>query len=241
LYVSDNGTSESIWKLADGVATELWTGPDTQIVGGPAIAPDGDKIAFSVRHNERTVLYEMKADGTNARTVTDALELRGDPAWTPDGHFITSAAVESGEPRLYRVPVAGGAATPLVREYSIDPVWAPDGGFAVYSGADIGTTFPLRAVTPSAQPYPLRPLTLTRGARRLRFLRQGRVLVFLRGEIRHKNLWRIDLDTGMERQLTNFAPDFEIQDFDISPDGREVVVERVQEDADVVRLELRRP
>jgi hypothetical protein len=45
----------------------------------------------------------------------------------------------------------------------------------------------------------------------------------------------------VERQLTHFAPEFEIRDFDISPDGREVVVERVQEDADVVRLVLRRP
>ena len=43
------------------------------------------------------------------------------------------------------------------------------------------------------------------------------MLVLLRGEIQHKNLWLIDLETGAERQLTNLAPDFEISDFDISP------------------------
>ena len=64
--------------------------------------------------------------------------------------------------------------------------------------------------------------------------------MLLRGEIEHKNLWVIDLDTNTERQLTNFTPGFEIRDFDISPDGREIVVERVQEDSDIVLLDLPR-
>jgi hypothetical protein len=65
--------------------------------------------------------------------------------------------------------------------------------------------------------------------------------VFLRGEIQHKNLWLVDLETGAERQLTNLSPDFDIRDFDISPDGREVVFEREQERSDVVLLDLPRP
>jgi hypothetical protein len=65
--------------------------------------------------------------------------------------------------------------------------------------------------------------------------------VFLRGEIKHKNLWLVDLETGAERQLTNLPPDFDIGAFDISPDGREVVVERVQERSDVALLDLPRP
>jgi dipeptidyl aminopeptidase/acylaminoacyl peptidase len=65
--------------------------------------------------------------------------------------------------------------------------------------------------------------------------------VFLRGEIQHKNLWLVDLHTGVERQLTNLTPDFEIRDFDISPDGREVVLERVQARSDVELLDLPRP
>jgi acetolactate synthase small subunit len=64
--------------------------------------------------------------------------------------------------------------------------------------------------------------------------------VLLRGDIQHKNLWLIDLETGAERQLTNLTTDFDIDDFDISPDGREVVLERVQERSDVVLLDLPR-
>ena len=64
--------------------------------------------------------------------------------------------------------------------------------------------------------------------------------MLLRGEIHHKNLWLINLETGTERQLTNFAPDFDIRDFDISPDSREVILERLQEHSDVVLLDLPR-
>jgi hypothetical protein len=62
----------------------------------------------------------------------------------------------------------------------------------------------------------------------------------MRGELRHKNLWAIDLETGAERQLTNFGLGFEIRDFDVAPDGREIIVEQVQEHSDIVLLELPR-
>jgi dipeptidyl aminopeptidase/acylaminoacyl peptidase len=163
--------------------------------------------------------------------------LRGAPAWSPDGQSITSAANVDGTPHIFRISL-DVAAVRLVQEYSLDPVWSPSGDFLVYSGADIGTTFPVKAVTAAANAYPLPNLTLTRGARRLRFFHGRRTLVALRGEIEHKNLWLIDLDTGAERQLTNLAPDFNVRDFDVSPDGREIVLERVQERSDVVLIDL---
>jgi Tol biopolymer transport system component len=241
LYVSAAGTTESIWKVANGTDTELWSGEGARIFGGPAISPDGRNLAFSVRQHGQTLLYVMQADGTNARIVTDSLDLQGAPAWAPDGQSITSAADDHDVPQLFRVPVDGHVPSPFVHEYSVDPTWAPDGRFVVYSGPDIGTTFSVKAATADAAAYPMPALTLTRGARHLAFLRGGRALVLLRGEIQHKNLWLIDLETGAERQLTNLTPDFDIRDFDISPDGRDVVLERVQERSDVVLLDLPRP
>ena len=241
LYVSSTGTNESIWKLANGTGTELWSGQGARIFGGPAISPDGRYIAFSVRQHGQTLLYVMQADGTNPRIVADSLDLQGAPTWAPDGQSITSAADDHGVPHLYRVPLDGRSPALFVQEYSVDPAWAPDGRFVVYSGPDIGTTFWVKAVTAQAAAHPLPALTLTRGARHLAFLPGGRALVFLRGEIRHKDLWVIDLQTGAERQLTSLAPDFEIRDFDVSQDGREVVLERMQERSDVALLDLPRP
>ncbi len=241
LYVSSTGTSESIWKLAnDETGTELWSGQGARVFGGPAISPDGRAIAFSVRQHGQTVLYVMQADGTNARIVTDSLDLQGAPAWAPDGRSITTAVSDHGVPHLFRVPVDGRSPRLFVQEYSVDPAWAPDGRFVIYSGPDIGTTFSVKAAAAEGAAHPLPALTLTRGARHLAFLPAERALVVLRGEIQHKNLWLIDLETGAERQLTNLTPGFDIRDFDISSDGREVVLERVQERSDVVLLDLPR-
>jgi Tol biopolymer transport system component len=240
LYVSATGTGESIWKLANQTATELWSGQEAQIFDGPSISPDGRAIAFSVRQRGQSLLYVMQSDGTNPRIVSASLDLRGAPAWAPDGRSITTAADDRGTPHLFRVPVDGGSPASLVREYSVDPAWAPDGSYVVYSGADIGTTFLLKAVRSDSAQQSLPPLNLTRGARHVAFLRGQKALVLLRGDIQHKNLWVVDLNSGAERQLTNFGTDFDIRDFDVSPDGHEIVLERVQERSDVVLLDLPR-
>lgn len=240
LYVSTSTDRESIWKLTGGAATELWSALGAQMIGSPAISRDGRQVAFSVRQDGRTLLYAMQADGTNAHLVSNALDFEGDPSWSPAGNSIICAANDHGVPHLFRIPLDGRSPIALVNEYSIDPLWSPDGSFVIYSGADVGTTFSVKAVTRDAKPYALPALTLTRGARHLSFLPGGQALLFLRGEIQHKNLFLVDLKSGLERQLTNFPPDFDIRDFDISPDDREIVVERVQERSDVVLLDLPR-
>src|SRR5664279_5705704 len=240
LYVSASSSGESIWKLTNGTGTELWSGQGARIFGGPAISPDGRYLAFSIRQHGQTLLYVMQQDGTNARIVADSIELQGAPAWAPDGQSIISGANDHGVTHPMRIPLDGRLPMLFLNEYSVDPTWAPDGQFVVYSGPDIGTTFSVKAVTAQAAAHPMPALTLTRGARHLAILPGGRALGFLRGEIQHKNLWLVDLETGAERQLTNLTPDFDVRDFDISSDGREVVLERVQERSNVVMLDLPR-
>jgi Tol biopolymer transport system component len=237
LYVSAAQKSDSIWKLINGTSTELWTFAGARLLGGPAVSADGRQIAFPVRQDGQKLLYVMQSDGSKARVVANSLDLEGDPAWAPDGKSISAAAYDHGVPHLYRVPVDGQPPTAFVHEYSRDPAWASDGGFVAYSGADIATTFSVKAVGPDAVTHPLPPLTLSRGARHLVFLRGASALVLLRGQIQHKDLWLVDLKTGSERQLTNFASDFDIRDFDVSADGSEVVLERQQERSDVVMLD----
>jgi Tol biopolymer transport system component len=240
LYVSSTGTGASIWKIAGGTSTELWRGTGARIFGGPEIDRNGRRVAFSVEQQGRTLLYVMNVDGTQPHVVASSLSLLGSPAWQPSGDGLTSSASVNGTPRLFRITL-DGSVVPLGSDYAIDPAWSRDGRFAVYSGPDIGTSFALKAVTPASAPYALpRNLTLTRGARRVRFLEQDHALVVMRGTLQHKDLWLIDLDTGAERQLTRLAPDFNIHDFDISPDGRELVLERVEDRSDVVLLDTSR-
>lgn len=128
--------------------------------------------------------------------------------------------------------------TPIVSEYSVGPVWAPDGAFIAYSGPDIGTAFHVKAVTPDGRPYAFPDLVLTRGSRHVAFLPGTLNVVVLKGDIGHKDLWLIDLQTGAERLLTSVGRDVVVRDFDIAPDGRELVIEQVQEHSDIVRIDL---
>src|SRR4029077_18314394 len=99
-------------------------------------------------------------------------------------------------------------------EYSTDPIWSPSGRFLVYSGADVGTTFSLKAVNADGTPHNLPKLILTRGARRLAFLGGDDALVIMKGNISHKEFWVVDVKTGRERQLTNLGRELTIGDFD---------------------------
>jgi Tol biopolymer transport system component len=240
LYVSWRGERQGIWTLTHATTHEIWSSAHARIVGGPAIAADGRRIAFSVNDSGRTLLYVMESDGSHVRVLADSLALRGSPAWTPDGQSVVSAVVRDGEPRLTRIFLNGDAPLPLVSEYSIDPVWSPDARFLIYSGADVGTTFPLRAAAADGRPYPLPSVSLTRGARRVAFFRDSLTLVILSGDISHKNFWLLDLRTGAQRILAELPADFVIRDFDVSAAGSEIVFDRLQETSDLALIDLAR-
>jgi Tol biopolymer transport system component len=238
LYVSRREGREGIWKLADGKTSELWSARGARVVGAPAIAPDGRRITFVASEEGRPRLYVMNDDGTNTRTLSESLELRGSPSWSPDGESIVVAANHEGGPKLFRIAAGGSASALLVSEYSIDPVWSPDGRFLVYSGADVGTTLPLRAARADGRVYPLPGLVLGRGARRVAFMPGRDALVVLRGELEHKDFYLVDLETGSERQLTHLGRDFVIHDFDVAADGSAILFDDVQQSSDIVLVDL---
>ena len=238
IYRAPKAGRDSLWKLtSEGSATELWNGGNGRTVAGPAIAPNGQRIVFSVERAGRTQLYVMNTDGTGTKRIAEELDVRGSPAWSPDGRWLAVAANRDSEPRLFKVPVDGRPPVLLVNEYSTDPAWSPSGQLLVYTGADVGTTFTIKAVSADGAPRHLPNIVLTRGARRLVFLRED-TLVIMKGDITHKEFWSVDLTTGRERRLTMLRRGFVVGDFDISAKGREIVFDRTQEESDIVLFDL---
>jgi Tol biopolymer transport system component len=207
------------------------------VVGGPAISRDGKRVAFTAEERGKMRTYVMNADGSGVRAMPESLVPRSVPAWAPDGNSIVLAARHDGEQRLVKVSLADQSVTPLGSEFAADPSWSADGKAVFFSGPEIGTFFPIKAVTAEGRVHQTPKITLSRGVRRLAFLPDENAVVVLHGDIIHKNFWAIDLQTGRERQLTNFGPDFVIADFDVSPDGREIVFDREQDSSDVVLIE----
>ncbi len=240
LYRAPKAGTDALWKHeGSAAARELWSGQEGRVIDGPALSTDGAHIAFTVQSRGKTWLYVMRSDGSGARRLVQELDVRGAPAWSPDGKWIAIAALHGGEPRLFKVPAAGGTAVALTDEYALDPVWSPSGRFLVYTAADVGTAFEVHAINADGAPHIMPRITLRRGSRRLAFLgADEQTLVILKGELSRKEFWAVDLRSGAERALTDLGPGQVIGDFDVAADGRRIVFDRAREEADIALIEL---
>ncbi len=96
----------------------------------PAWSPDGNWIAFGrkpIRTTAGRQLWIMRADGTEARPLTDSLTIHhGPPVWSPDGRYLLFQQFDTTDPtalpQIVLLEVSTGAITPLV-ENAILPAW----------------------------------------------------------------------------------------------------------------------
>lgn len=237
VYRAPRAGTESLWRSSAEGTVEISSGIDGRVAAGAAVSPDGGQLAVPVTTRDMTALYVLDIDGSHAQPIAAELDIRGAPAWSPDGRWIAVAALQGEEPRLFKVPLVGESPVQLGDDYARDPAWAPSGEFLVYTGADVGTELTIGAINADGTPHAMPDLALTRGSRRLDFLLDDRTLVFLKGTLSHKDLWAVDLATGEQRPLSSLGPGPIVTDFDVAPDGSEIVFDRVGEASDLVLIE----
>jgi len=150
--------------------------------------------------------------------------------------------------RVFKIPVDGGPPSRLRDTLSFTPVWSPDGRFIVYSEQHASGSFDVKTMTSNGAPI-LVPAIASLGSRfplafgtPYRFMPDGRTLVTLQDTAPNQNFFGLDLETGRQRQLTRFdlRSGSAIQNFDISPDGKRIVFDRLRNRADIVLLSLAR-
>jgi len=178
-------------------------------MSSPHLSPDGESLIFEVaeadwKKNEQvTHLWIQRGDAVPVQ-VTYGVEGETDPVWSPDGQhiaFLTKRG-EDEEAQVFLLPTAGGEARRLTsHDASVDNVsWSPD----------------------SSEIYFLAEDPETEEEKKKEKLKDDAFM--FDEDKKHKHLWRQSLDAEEATRLTE--GDFTIRAYELSRDGKQIVVQR---------------
>jgi dipeptidyl aminopeptidase/acylaminoacyl peptidase len=134
------GGDNWVFDLAQGRMQRLTfdTSQDNQ---SPIWSPDGTRIAFASKRNNKWGLYAKLADGTGAEEVITESEAVKEPmSWSPDGKLLVYSQTGQGGD-VWAVPVAGDKKPlPLVQSQfnEVFPQVSPDGKWLAYQSNETG-------------------------------------------------------------------------------------------------------
>ena len=237
-YLSSRGTGDGLWRTRKGEVFEIWRGADSALLEAPAPSPDGRRIAVILRRQGKVHLGLLSADGAEVQTSAESIEVEGSADWSPDGKWLVIGGRDRTGEGLFKIPVEGGPPVCLSRGYALNPVWSPDGSLIVYTGKVIGIWSPMNATRPDGTSLDLPKIEVTNRGERYRFLRDGKSLIYMQGDSPSQDFWSMDLVTKKTRRLTRLNNRGAMQTFDIAPDNKHIIFDRIRENSDVVLIDL---
>ena len=243
LSLSARGSGDGLWRVQDGPAFEVRKGTDGVVSEPPAPSPDGSRVAVVVRQQGKRHLAIMASDGTSSRKLAASIDVlgvvgQGTVDWSPDGAWVVTGGKDEQGPGLFKIPLDGSAPVRLVAGEARGPIWSPKGDVIVYATpfAGAGGRDTLRGVTPEGAPVAMPDVGVRLGGGH-RFLPGGAGLVYL-PSIQSKDFWVVDFASNKVRRLTDLRDRGYLNTFDVTPDGKYLVFDRSQQNADVVLIEL---
>jgi len=237
-YLSSLGTGDGLWRLRDGQATEIWKGADGAIRETPAVSPDGGRVAIVLRRNGKRQLHVLSSDGAELQPIAEGIHVQGTSSWSPDAKWIVTGGSDATGPGLFKIPLEGGSPVRLVSGSALNPVWSPDGSLIVYAGTNVRTFAPLLAVRPDGTSVKLPEIILRRLGERVRFLPDGKSLIYMGGLLESQDFWLLDLASMKSRHLTKLQNRAAMRTFDVTSDGKQIVFDRLRENSQVVMIDL---
>ncbi len=213
---------DDVWVVpkSGGVAYRL-SSPDG-MESYPRFSPDGTMIAYTANYGGNSDVYVIDSKGGIPKRLTYHGMLDRVLGWTPDGKSVLfSSSRESGRQRyrqFYTISISGGAATKLPVPYGEHASFSPDGSKMAFTDRTRvhrnwkryrGGTAPDISVF-DLTTYETENVTNNMGNDEIPMW-IGNAIYYMsdNGPNKRNNLWKYDIATKSNSQLTEFV-DFDI-------------------------------
>jgi serine/threonine protein kinase len=197
----------------------------------PRVSPDGRYVVFISSQSNH--IWRMDIDGGNAKQLTNSPL---DAPWTevsPDGKWVVYAKRDA-EKGIWKVSIEGGDPVRLTDTEGYSPMISPDGRWIAYPYEDKNAA-PKEGVAIMSFDggSPTKRFDIPREW--FRWDASGRSLLYAREEGGVGNIWRQPIEGGKPTQITHFVSDL-IYSFDVSRDGKRLVMDRGRTTSDAVLI-----
>lgn len=233
-YLSSPGGKPAVTYLAPGATSPRVL---SEVIGGnPVIAPDGKAVLFEAVKGKGVNVWRVDTDGGSERQVTTG-DADGEPAITPDGQWLWFTHWAEGKPALYKQPLGSSGAATRSDIPGHRPRFSPDGKWLLVFLDDVAANRQVNVLYSGDGSQKVRPieLPLHSNPQEVRWTPDSQALSFQRSENGADNIWLQPLSGGEPKQLTRFK-DGNIFTHAWSPDGKQLILARGHQNADVVLI-----
>jgi serine/threonine protein kinase/Tol biopolymer transport system component len=241
LYTAPAGEQSDVWTInLDGSATKQLTA-DAYVEGLGCVSPDGRAAVFSSNRSGNFNIWKMDLGSGAQQQLTEGAEVDSQPFCSPDGQWVIFKSLRQGKSSFWRVPIGGGTPAQFSDKSATLAAVSPDGKFLALRYFDEQAKANRIAVLPFTGGEPVKTLEVPVGFRDvgLGWTADSRAIVYAdsrgTGDSNADNLWTAPIDGSAASQLTNFNSGL-IFGFQLSPDGKRIVLSRGTQTDDVILL-----
>jgi eukaryotic-like serine/threonine-protein kinase len=240
VYGAMNNNKVDLWLMNAGGRNARQVTDDALGELNPLVTPDGRSLIFVSTRFGKFNLWRTALDGSNPQQLTTG---ETEPWFdlSPDGRWVVFLSREAQIVKLCKIALEGGSPVQLHEGHLTRPSISPDGKLIACLSRDTQSAQSKLALLRFEGGAPVKTFEgrfANNNSLPLRWMPGGRAVLYVDTRQSSTNLWRLPLNGSPPQQVTNFNDTKleRIMNFDLSRDGKQLVIARSSQNADVVLI-----